>query len=152
MSVCLGDVGNQFYMIAYGEMRVSHDQCLFYCRLAWRSSILLVSCFNCVLLSVACSQVTVKPKDGKRKKKEEVKGGAGTKSDESDTLPNKRQSTMQNSVVSEEEIELCRMGPGKYFGEIALVQNTPRTATVSTSAFCCSCLCWIADDVLLALQ
>ena len=35
-----------------------------------------------------------------------------------------------------EIIELSRMGPGKYFGEIALIRDTKRTATVKTVTRC----------------
>eukprot|EP01006_Ploeotia_vitrea_P048887 TRINITY_DN67286_c7_g1_i1.p1 TRINITY_DN67286_c7_g1~~TRINITY_DN67286_c7_g1_i1.p1 ORF type:complete len:743 (+),score=360.85 TRINITY_DN67286_c7_g1_i1:38-2230(+) len=38
--------------------------------------------------------------------------------------------------VQGEEIELNRMGPGKYFGEIALVRECTRTATITTTKRC----------------
>jgi CRP-like cAMP-binding protein/Ca2+-binding EF-hand superfamily protein len=64
-----GDIGNSFYIIAYGEVKVTVKQ----------------------------------------------KNSAG-------------------EVIGDRE--LVRMGPGKYFGEIALVQDTPRTATVITTKRC----------------
>lgn len=38
--------------------------------------------------------------------------------------------------------ELARLGPGKSFGDLALIEDAPRKATVTAS---CVCKCWTLD-------
>lgn len=37
--------------------------------------------------------------------------------------------------VTKESVKLCTMGPGKVFGELAILYNCTRTATVKSKAF-----------------
>lgn len=48
----------------------------------------------------------------------------------------RRKSKFKGNPNGSDEIELCTMGPGKYFGEIALIRDTKRTATVRTKTRC----------------
>jgi CRP-like cAMP-binding protein len=40
-------------------------------------------------------------------------------------------------VVEDQRVEISRRGPGDYVGEIALLQNRPRTATLTASIDTC---------------
>ena len=42
-------------------------------------------------------------------------------------------SSLDQVAKEGKNIQLCTMGPGKYFGEVALVSDSVRTATVVTT-------------------
>ena len=48
----------------------------------------------------------------------------------------------QQQSFSSPSVELVRLGPGKYFGELALLEDAPRKATVTATT---SVTCWIVD-------
>lgn len=59
--------------------------------------------------------------------------------------------------VTKEGVKLCTMGPGKVFGELAILYNCTRTATVKSKAHfpfatCLQCLLSVrlcSDDLML---
>jgi CRP-like cAMP-binding protein len=47
-----------------------------------------------------------------------------------------------NFATSPKAVELVRLGPGKYFGELALLEDAPRKATVTATT---AATCWVID-------
>lgn len=50
--------------------------------------------------------------------------------------------TVQQSGLFSGAVELVKLGPGKYFGELALIEDAPRKATVVALE---SVSCWTVD-------